>query len=259
MVFDILKPGLGPKPLPETPETPEYTTAWQSWKKEDTPQTRTALLESVRPVLDDAVRAYGAGSQGSPTLRTRAKLMALQAMQTYDPAKSPLRTHLMSHLRGLQRVGAREAAAISVPEQVALDWRRLHHAERNLEDNLGRAPSDQELADHTGFSLKRIKHVRKNRGSIPTGVLAAQPSDAPMPPIRPVGQTDDDAWINIVYHDLSPRDQVILQHTLGWNGNSVLNTAELAAKLGVTPGLISQRRRTIQDLLDQRYVSGLGL
>jgi hypothetical protein len=44
----------------------------------------------------------------SPTLNSKAKLMAIDAMGRYDSSKSKLRTHLMHQLQGLRRLAAKE-------------------------------------------------------------------------------------------------------------------------------------------------------
>jgi DNA-directed RNA polymerase specialized sigma subunit len=247
-------------PLPIGKLEPEYHEAYRAWQTGATPLTNYAMLQAMQPIVDTAVQSYGAGSQGSPTMASRAKLMALDSLKTYDPDKGTLRTHLLSSLRGLHRVGAGEANIISMPEQVALDRRHLQESEEELRDQFGRQPSDAELADHTGLSTKRLRHIRQGHTGLNTGAFGESTNaEAYMPASQPLGQSDDDAWLDLVYHDLSATDQVIFQHTLGWNGSPVLDTREIAAKLGLTPGAISQRRKKIQALVDQRHTSGLGI
>lgn len=262
MPVDLFAPkAFSPEPIKEQGGLePDFHEPYQAWKTNPNPDTTHAVLSAVRPVLDEAVRSYGAGSQGSPTLQTRAKMMALNALGSYDPQKGALRTHLLSNLRGLQRVGAGEANIISVPEQVALDRQLLQKAEKELQDNLGRIPSDAELADHTGLSRKRMAHIRQAHTGLHTGALGVgQNEEAYMPASQIAGQSDDDAWADLVYHDLDRPEQVVMEHTLGMGGKPVLGTTEIARKLGVSPGRVSQIRQKIQTLLDKRYTSHLGI
>lgn len=262
MPVDIFAPkAFSPVETPEQAAADDaFTEPYKAWKEKPGPDTSHALLGAVRPVINEAIRSYGAGSQGSPNLATRAKMMALNAMGTYDPAKGSLRTHLLSSLRGLQRVGAGEANIITMPEQVALDRQQLQKAEKDLHDQLGRAPSDAELADSTGLSRKRLGYIRQGQAGLNTGTFGVgQRDEAFMPATQIAGQSEDDAWADLVYHDLSPTEQVVMQHTLGMGGHPVLNTAEIAKKLGVSPGMVSNYRKKIQTLLDKRYESELGI
>ena len=63
--------------------------------------------------------------------------------------------------------------------------------------------------------------------------------------------TDNDIWLQVIYDDLSPIDKKIFEYALGYNGKSVLSNQQIAAKLGRSPGAISQRKLLIQKMIDQ--------
>ena len=139
--------------MPDSLLEPDFEPHYNAWKQTPNPQTSGALLKAVDPVLTSALRSYG--GQNSPTMKSKARIMALDAMGRYDPSRSKLRTHLMSQLQSLRRSSAKESQILSVPEQVGLDLGHLRESENFLKDQLGRDPSDVELADHTGLSLKK--------------------------------------------------------------------------------------------------------
>jgi DNA-directed RNA polymerase specialized sigma subunit len=64
-------------------------------------------------------------------------------------------------------------------------------------------------------------------------------------------KTPEDDWHDAVYHDLGDIDRVIMQYRTGYRGYHVLSTNEIAKRLKVSPGLISQRARHIQSRLDE--------
>lgn len=230
---------------------PEFADAFQQWKLTPSPKTNSALLMQVKPVLDTALMSYGGGSTGSPLLKSHAKQLALEAFKTYDPQRATLRTHLLTQLRRLQRLGAQEQAIISVPEQVALDRQHLQRQFQELEDQLGREPSDLELADATGLSLKRLNYVRQNRISSNTGRFGDVAADSNAGAI-PNSDLGEEAWHNFVYHDLEPQDQVVMGHLLGMGGRQRLGVSEIAKRLGVSPAAVSQRAQRIQQMIDER-------
>jgi len=61
------------------------------------------------------------------------------------------------------------------------------------------------------------------------------------------------AWFNFVYDDLSPVDKLIADMTLGRNGRRKTSTQEIARRLNITPGAVSQRAAKIQAMLDKQY------
>ena len=58
-------------------------------------------------------------------------------------------------------------------------------------------------------------------------------------------------WTEIVYQDLGPVDQKIMEMSLGMHGQKKLSNLEIAKKLNRSPGAITQRKMRIQELLNQ--------
>lgn len=244
-----------PTPITEPPNLleEEFAPHYQAWKEKPGPKTTGALLGAVTPVLESALRTYG-GKNYSPTLKSRAKIMAMEAIQRYDPSRAKLRTHLMSHLQGLRRASAQESQIISIPERVGLDLFHLRAAESELRDQLGRDPSTMELSNHVHLSPKRIGYIRKAQPGMAEG-LTNQPSAAGEeqmgvgPAVIDTGETQR-LLHEFVYHDLDPIDQVIMEHSLGLHNRPVLPGNSLASKLNLSPGAISQRKKRIQEKLN---------
>lgn len=234
----------------------EFSDIYNQWKKEPSPANNTLILKAVNPVLTSAIKTYG--FTGSPTLQGRAKIMALDAIKKYDPTKAKLRTHLMAQLQGLRRAAAREQQILSVPEKVGLDIVHLKNAENDLRDQLARDPSDVELSDYLKLPIKRIKYIRNMRKTYAEGQIKKitdEGEDYAAPSIESTRGIHQ--WHNLVYHDLHPIDQVIMEHTLGMNGKPILSNKELAIRLNISPGAISQRKSKIQDKLNLRDTFGV--
>lgn len=232
---------------------PDVLPVYNAWKQDDTPKTRGAMLKHMQPMISKAVFSY-AGGDVSPLINTRAKLMALHAMKSYNPQSGSMQTHILSQLRGLQRVNAQSQQIISIPERVAIDRSHLTETESKLQDDLGRPPSAAELARATGMSLQRIAYVRQAKPGINTGSILDEDGDVYSPASQIPGSTaKDDAWASMIYHDLTNTDQLIMDHTLGLHGAKTLSNTELANMLGVSAGAVSQRKAKIQQMLDARY------
>lgn len=234
---------MGPGKVLSPPKVePEYAAPYAAWREKPGPETAGPLLEAVKPLVDRAV-AIHVGPSG-PLISSRARRMALDGLKRYDPAAGPLRPYLTQHLAGLKRVNRQQTTVLKVPERVSLDRYHLSNLEKGLEDELGRPPSDGELADRTGFSLARVRKARSYRPAVVSGALEDLLGGS-VPEERPVGPRGLGAWEKLVYDELSHRDQRIVDlHRAG------LENKEIAARLGVTPGAVSQRKAYIQGLLD---------
>jgi DNA-directed RNA polymerase specialized sigma subunit len=168
-----------------------------------------------------------------------------------------MKTHLLSQLQSLRRAAADERDIISLPDAVRYDYQHLLEHEQNLADEMGRSPSDGEISDSSGLSPKRIAYIRQYRGAVSEGA-AHQSRDGGQRDVasQAVNYDPAEAWTNFIYTDLSPTDQVILDLTLGRNGNPRIPTQEIAKRLGITSGAVSQRTAKIQKLLDAQHELG---
>lgn len=232
---------------------PKYQKSFQTWKINPTPANTGTLLKSVQPDIDRGIFAHVGKSD--PILASRAKRMALQAIKTYDPSKAKLGTHIINQLQGLKRVSRQQSNIISIPERVAMDQGYIERAKAELGDELGRDPSMAEISDRTGISPKRINYVSKFRYAMAQGAfsnLGEGENDDFSPAVDQVG---NNTWFEFVYSDLDPTNQKIMEWTLGLHGQKMLSNQDIARKLRMTPGAVSQRKAKIQNILNQEELN----
>jgi DNA-directed RNA polymerase sigma subunit (sigma70/sigma32) len=236
----------------------EFREPYRAYKLNQSPSRRTAMVKAVDPIIQTGMRTFGGGAN-SPQLKGRARLIAANAVDSYDPGRGSLRTHLMASLQGLQRYAAQQNQLIHVPERVAQEGAALAAAENELFDQLSRSPSISELADFTGFSPKRIAYVRSTRPAVTEGQISESGQDDEGFGFEP-GVMGPDAFlhrIQFIYDDLDPVDQVLVEHSVGLNGQQKMSGKQLARKLNLSPGAISQRMARIQAQVDE--LDGLGV
>jgi len=250
---------LGDTPAPfsqqrHTGVADDFASTHELWQKNQTPEMNTKLLTTLQPTIDTAISSY-VGQNPSPAIKTRAQLMALKAMQNFDPKRGNVRTHLLSQMQSLRRLSAQEQNIISIPEQVGLDYQRLTEAERELQDKLSRDPSDDEIADSTGLSVRRINKIRAFHKPVAEGSTIIESaddySDGGVASKIPGQTSAQDAWMDFVYGDLSPTNKLIMDMSLGRNGRRKASVQEIARKLNITPGAVSQRAAKIQAMLNK--------
>lgn len=253
---DVPPPFSGKKP---TGMGDDFDSVYGQWQTARTPDNNTKLLKTVQPIIDTALSSY-VGTTPSPSMRTRAKLMALKAMETYDPNRGNVKTHLLSQMQSLRRALAKENNIISLPEQVGLDFQRLTESENQLRDQLGRDPTDDEIADATNLSTRRIQKIRAFHQPVAESATITENEndtyDGDIASSVPGANNAHNAWLNFVYEDLGPTDRLIMDMTLGRNGKRRASGQEIAARLKLSPGAVSQRAAKIQAMIDRRHTHG---
>lgn len=230
----------------------EYRPAFESWQLDKTPESNAKFLKAIDPIVQKGITMYG---QGSPLAASKAKLIALKAAEKYDPKRSRLQSHMLNNMQELQRIQRKQHEIIRAPERVLLESQKLRNYSQELEDNLGREPTDAELSDYLGVSIDRLAKIRQFKPGISSSQseTETETGDVLSPESRLPGPSDSSHWVEIVYGSLSPLDQRIMELGLGLHGHKKLSNIEIAKKLNRSPGAITQRKIKIQQLLDQEH------
>ena len=226
---------------------PESQEAYDTWAKDKTPDANASILRALDPVVNKGTSMYGGGS---PLARSRARRLTLEGLESYDRNRARLQSHLLNQMKSLQRITRQQNEVVRAPERVVLDKMKLKKHEQELVDTLGRDPSDSELSNHSGFSLKRINHVRNWQPGVGSGQLSSIDQNLAGGSFSG-GPATQAAWLEIVYDSLPALDQKVMELSMGLHGRKALSNQEIARKLGRSPGAISQRKKNIQELIRQ--------
>jgi DNA-directed RNA polymerase specialized sigma subunit len=228
--------------------------AYNAWKKNPSQVNLRNAIAGMNDEISMAVKMYvGADDKAA---KSAAKVLISNALMSYDPSKgTKLRTHLLTQMQPLRRFAAKRRFPVNVPEQVQRDSFGLPAAVADLSYELGRDPTDEELADHTGLSTRRLKLLRSKYGNAFSTVSEGSRKDLTGAPVQEVVSVPSkmDEWADYVYSDLTPTDKKIFEWRTGYGGNTTLKNQDIAKKLGITPGAISQRVDAITKKIDEGY------
>jgi DNA-directed RNA polymerase specialized sigma subunit len=205
---------------------------WDAWKKDPSEQNFETLYKTVEPVVSSALRSFGADDQ---SLKTRAKILTVRALETYDPNKAALNTHVYHNLQRLHRFRAERSSALHIPENTRLDGSALQKYVDQYQATHGEEPSDGQISDALDMSMARIRRVR-GMGEASGAQMTSEKGDLPGE-----SRSAEQIWIDYVYHDLGEKDKKIYEWTTGYNGKPVLPKKEIALKLKISPAAVSQR------------------
>jgi DNA-directed RNA polymerase specialized sigma subunit len=208
---------------------------WRSWKADPTDEHASALLRQVSPLIQREVGKW-AGTLARPLLETESKRLAMQAFHSFDPSRgAQLGTHVVNQLRKLSRLSYTNQNVARLPENKMLQFHAYHVGHEKLQDELGRAPTTDELADHLGWSIGHLEAFRKDIGRkelLESG--GTEGSEAGL-------HADDtqDHLVDFIHHDLPPMQKSIFEHLTGYRGAEVLSNQDIQKKVGLTQGQYS--------------------
>jgi DNA-directed RNA polymerase specialized sigma subunit len=234
---------------------PNYTEQFNAWQLKPTKSTMGSLLKQVQPSIDKGISAHVGNANANPMLRSRARKIAVQAIRSYKPQTSKLETHIINQLQGLKRISRQQQQIVKVPERISLESNMLQRASDELEDEHGREPTASELADRTGLSMRRLKRIRSYHVPMAEGAFASgtEESEGFLPAVE--NSASEDAWVELIYDDMDTTNKKIMEWTIGMHGHKKMSNQNIARKLGVSPGAVSQRKAQIQKQLSQIELS----
>lgn len=241
-----------PALAPAAPSAPKirlnsYDDAYANWLRDKSPANMSKLLDAFAPTINSEITRY----EGSkPLLRSRARVLTIKAVKSYNPmAGTKLQSWVVTNLKPLSRYGQRQRD-VHIPEVALRQAAEVDRVTKELRDDLGRDPSDDEIADEIGISPKRVAKVRSMAvASVPTGQIDEVEGADGESAIAPGVVTPSKVPFaqDAVYMSLQPRDRLIFDALTGLHGKAQMSAKAVAAKLGVTPALVSQRAKSIAE------------
>jgi hypothetical protein len=224
---------------------------WEKWKRSRSQQDLQALLDHLQPVISQQVNRWS-GSRARPMLEMQAKVLATEAIKSYNPARgAALATHVTNRLQKLSRTVYTHTQAARLPEHKAIGMASYSVAQDALQSELGREPSHAEMADHLGWSVNRVGAFQKayeRRELLASGDF--NPSKFPI-------ADEQDPIIGFVYHDMAPKTQKLFESITGYNGAPVMSNKQLMRKFKMTQGQVSYQKRKLKNLFKDALKEGV--
>ena len=181
----------------------------------------------------------------------------MKAVERFDPAKGgKLSTYGSWWIKqSIKRALANQSKTIRLPVHLVDKISKMRRTAMRLQEELGREPTDEELAEEMGMSPSRVAQMR-------TAAIRPASLDAP------IGDEDSNNFAEVVEdenaHDpyeyleektvtrmlqemvktLDPREATILRYRFGLDGGSDKTLEEVGEKFGVT----RERVRQIQNI-----------
>jgi len=220
--------------------------AYANWLKDKTPENLSKAVEAFYPTINSEITRY---SGPKTMLRSQAKILTVKALKSFNPMSGArLNSWVVTNLKPLSRY-SNSQKDVKIPEVAARQAAAVNRAMNEFVDDYGREPTDEELADELGMTVKRVRDVRKKAvASVASSSFDEMDGDdisasAPgvvTPSKIPFAQ-------EAIYRELDSTDRFIFDSITGLNGAQKLPAKEVAARLGISPAAVSQRAKAIGD------------
>lgn len=215
-----------------------------AWVPPSTQAELAAAVNDLQPKIAYHLHKYGLGSD--PLAAGHARALAAKAVSTYDPnSGANFHTWLDRNMMPLSRFKRLRATAVRVPEKIQLDAYRVNRAMSDFEEEHGREPETEELADAAGLSVKRLDQITRTfrkmsgesafEGNLSSGLETDFVAEA----------------MEAVWDESDHIDRKIIEHKTGYGGKPLLEPKDIAPMLKISPVELSRRSARIGAKMDE--------
>lgn len=221
------------------------TNSYNKWRDDPTSDNLSGVISKLQPVITAEAYRYG----GGPVIEAKAKQLAIGAVGTYNPdSGARLSSWVVTQMQPLARYKT-NMQPIRIPEVANARSAELNRMSMEFEADNGYSPTDEELADFSGVSIKQIKKLRGRRKAVVSESSMEGASNEEEFSGGGMAVSRDSKSLGLaakaVYEELDDRSRLIYDHAIGANGRKLLDKREIARRLGVTPAYISIRTNEI--------------
>jgi DNA-directed RNA polymerase specialized sigma subunit len=223
-------------------------------------------LHSIHaPLINRASSRY----VSSTTLpKAAVKSFALQrythALQTYDPDRgAKFNTYLFKEMQRLGRYTAKYSniARVGSEERAGLIG-LLQDTERNLNESLGRPPTDDELSDEMTLAASDVAELKKkmhritpkNVGTLRKELRADFTAEQAGGETEIAGDSKYRRQAVFLHGSLNPEQQLVLEHTFEGFGKPVIeDDAQLGQQINMSPQKVRALKAQIRKRIERTY------
>lgn len=129
---------------------------FHAWKNNGDKKALKNLVNNLKPIIQSETTKLS-GSLPASALKGEVVSWAIRAIKDYDPTKgTKLSTHVYNWTRKAKRLNYTYQNIANMGEDKQLQYGKYNLAATNLEEELGREPTDKELGQRLGWTEKEV-------------------------------------------------------------------------------------------------------
>jgi RNA polymerase primary sigma factor len=218
-------------------------------------EARQHLIKANLRLVVKIARDYAGFGLPLLDLISEGNIGLMKAVDKFDPIKGKLSTYAgWWILQGIRRALITQVKTIRLPSHVVDQLNQIRRVAVKLREELGREPTNEEIAEEVGLKPERVTHIRKmsvqprsldaHLGDDDTNLLSTVVADETI--VAPDSQLDEKDYAETaleVFKTLPKREQIILTHRFGLEDGNEQTLEQIGQQFGVT----RERIRQIQD------------
>jgi DNA-directed RNA polymerase specialized sigma subunit len=216
-----------------------------SWQQNRDAETYLTLVKRFRPITESFVKSFKTSGVSPLALRAQADSQFIKAISTYKPGmETAPSTHIWNNLQKIKRVSMRSLQSGHIPEHRNIKKSTFVTVKDNLTDRLGYEPSVQDLSEELGWSMEEVARMDNELGSeIPESTFENQFYKGTD------GTQKEKALADYLYMELDGKEKKVFEWTFGYGGKPILNSREIAKKIGENEMYVSRTKKKLSSKL----------
>jgi len=222
---------------------------WHHWDANGRkPEHLEPILGNFQGLIQAKVRDWKPPSIPQSAFEAEVTKHVIKSVQSYKPDKgASLHTHVNYGIQKAKRFMVQQQNMGRMSENVAYRIGDVQRATETLQEDLGRVPTHDEIAQYMSdnnprghvFTPKQVRTILSSqRRDIPSTAWESDPIH---------NQSNRELEILPLLRDtLTPQEAMVFDHIYGHNGVPVIkNSGEMARRLGMSQSKISRIRTSI--------------
>jgi DNA-directed RNA polymerase specialized sigma subunit len=206
------------------------------------PEHLAPLLTAYAPLVNQKMRLWKAPTVPEDAFRAELQKHVIRAFESYKPDRgAALSTHVENHIRKAIRYNIQNQNLAYIPEAQVAQISPINRARDQLREDLSRDPTHEEIAQHMGMPVKKVKRILSSQRR---DIADSQFESAPDETMRHLAR--DREVLSLLPHDLNDDEKKVFHHVFGLEGHQqVDSTNQLAKLLGKTSPQVSRIKSSI--------------
>lgn len=218
---------------------------WHAWNKGgQTPALMAPLLKKYEPLFVRKTNEWKAPAVATAAFKAELMSHFIEAAKTFDPNRgTAFNTHVQYRIQKAKRYNSKYQNVGYIPEGQAEHIGDIQSAQNELNEQLGRAPTAAELAEHLDLPEHKVTTVLKAlRNDIPSSRFESDPNE--------FGTSRENDVVRLMQKNpqeyFTHEEAKVFQHIYGVNGHKkITDTTGLAKQLEVSMPKVSRLKTSI--------------